>query len=57
MNANKVWNIVNAVIAIAVCYLLIFEDSEGKKLWIALGIFFCSIAAQKIFQKKQKSSR
>jgi hypothetical protein len=52
MDLNRVWNIANALIALAVCYLLIFEDVNGTRLWLVLGIFFASLAMQKLIRKK-----
>ncbi len=51
-SANTILNILLAVTALAVCYVLIFEDGNEKHIYISLGIFFLLLAVRSIYLRK-----
>lgn len=57
MDKNRILNIATAIVALAVCYILIFEDSRNNTLfWGSLALFFILLAAR-ARKKKVKEQR
>lgn len=43
-NVTAIWNIAQGLLALAICYVLIFEDGQSKLFWALLAVFFISLA-------------
>lgn len=50
-NLFVVWGIINAIAALGVCYVLIFEE-RNKFTWVLLSAFFTSALVRNLFKKK-----
>jgi hypothetical protein len=47
MNTNRLLNIATALIALTVCYILIFDETKDNKIfWGALALFFILLAVR-----------
>lgn len=56
-NITLAWGIINGIIALAVCYQLIFVEETSKSFWLLPAIFFVSIALQQWYKKRQAEKR
>jgi hypothetical protein len=54
---NTTLNILLAVTALAVCYVLILDDGNEKHLYISLGVFFLLLAVRSVYLRKAGKSQ